>query len=303
MSASTLTGNSKARFFASSCCFDERDMRTLAHNAKAHGLHNLELGYSLTPESVGVDTLENLRGDGFQFLIHNYFPPPPEPFVANLASDDEGVAAATLDLCKKAILLCEQLCIPYYSVHSGFFCHATPKDLSRDLTELPRIDRRQGMDLLLKRLAFIANFAKERGISIAVENHVVAPFNLVDGENSLLPGATARELVEIIRSADTDNLFVLLDLGHLNVTASTLGFSMEDAVGDLAPHVLAVHVSANDGGSDQHLRLQTQDTAIMNAIDQLASYGPDYILETPCIGSSQVADQLRLIADIVENRE
>lgn len=303
MPVSTLPQNSQARLFASTCCFVERDVAILAKDAQQHGLSNLELGFGLAPESVAEDTLQSLREDGFQFLIHNYFPSPPKPFVANLASDDEDVSAATLELCKKAILLCEQLEVPYYSIHSGFLCHATPKDLSHDLTELPRIERTRGLDLFLERLTFITGFAAERGVSIAIENHVVTPFNLVDGENALLPGATAPELIETIRAVGADNLFILLDLGHLNVTAVTLGFSLELAVAELAPYTRAVHLSANDGGSDQHLPLTARDSGIVNAIKDLAPHGPDFILETPCIGSSQVADQLGFIANIIGNQE
>jgi sugar phosphate isomerase/epimerase len=46
---------------------------------------------------------------------------------------------------------------------------------------------------------------------------------------------------------------VLVDVGHVNVTAHALGFRREAFVDALAPHIGAFHLSDNDGQTDQNL--------------------------------------------------
>ena len=103
----------------------------------------MEFGAGATAdESVASVLGRCMEESGLAVRVHNYFPPPSTGFVLNLASDDEVVARASMNLCREALSLCGELGIPYYSVHAGFCVHCTPADLGRGLAELPRIEHR-----------------------------------------------------------------------------------------------------------------------------------------------------------------
>ena len=48
------------------------------------------------------------------------------------------------------------------------------------------------------------------------------------------------------------NVGVLLDVGHLKVSAESLGFSADAAVRTMASHIMALHLSDNDGAQDSN---------------------------------------------------
>jgi sugar phosphate isomerase/epimerase len=55
---------------------------------------------------------------------------------------------------------------------------------------------------------------------------------------------------------------VLLDLGHLNVTATTLHFGHYEFIDAVAPAVAAFHLHDNDGSADQHLPVAGESWAM-----------------------------------------
>ena len=75
--------------FLSSTCFRERDLARLCASLWETGIDHLELSGNLLPlaDSKLREILRAYRGK-IHFQVHNYFPPPPEPFVLNLAHPD-----------------------------------------------------------------------------------------------------------------------------------------------------------------------------------------------------------------------
>jgi sugar phosphate isomerase/epimerase len=61
----------------------------------------------------------------------------------------------------------------------------------------------------------------------------------------------------------------LLDTGHLNVSARTLGFVREEFVEAIGGYVRAFHVHDNDGRSDQHRPVE-DDSWVWPVLDQPA---------------------------------
>jgi sugar phosphate isomerase/epimerase len=90
-------------------------------------------------------------------------------------------------------------------------------------------------------------------VRVRVENNVLAPFNLVDGVNQSLLGVTAEDLLEILELTGSPQLGLLLDLGHLKVSARALGFSPEKALAAAAHRTEILHLSDNDGTEDKNL--------------------------------------------------
>ena len=71
------------------------------------------------PSANYVNEFTNFNKEAY-FQVHNYFPPPKEPFVLNLASLNNDIFIKSRNHILKAINLCRKLNSKYYSFHAGF---------------------------------------------------------------------------------------------------------------------------------------------------------------------------------------
>src|SRR5207253_830360 len=68
----------------------------------------------------------------------------------------------------------------------------------------------------------------------------------------LLPMVTSDELRRLLTDVADDGFGVLVDVGHLNVSARALGFDRARFIETLAPFIGGFHVSDNGGLVDEH---------------------------------------------------
>ena len=70
--------------------------------------------------------------------MHNYFPPPKNPFVLNLASSNNKILNLSLKHICKAIKLTSRIGAKYYSFHAGFLVDPMVDRLGKkfDLTKI-----------------------------------------------------------------------------------------------------------------------------------------------------------------------
>lgn len=235
-------------FLISSLTLKARTLRDALRDIP-QGFDGVEFGVGLEPN--GIEALHEWQHRGGKALAHNYFPPPTEPFVLNLASNDREILARSVALCLVAIEFCADHAIPIYSVHAGFCVHARPEDLGRELAQLPRFPKAEAEKIFVQNLSYLARRARQLGVDIAVENNVVAPMNLVNGRNELLLGARPESLASFIEESG-ENISIILDLGHLKVSAQTLGFDPVAAVKSIRSMVRIVHASENSGINDEN---------------------------------------------------
>lgn len=185
-------------------------------------------------------------------MLHNYFPPPADPFVLNLASADPETTARSRQMVVDAVDLSADIGASHYAVHSGYCFDPSVTSLGKPLVGEARFDREAALDRLLANVTELSRYATERGVRLMVENHVLAPFNLEKyGDNPLLLAdpAEIREFFDVINV----DLALLLDVGHLKVSATTLGFDLDEAMRALLPLAEGFHLSENSGMADDHL--------------------------------------------------
>ncbi|HBY07192.1 MAG TPA: hypothetical protein DEH22_05180 [Chloroflexi bacterium] len=215
------------------------------------GFSQIELGagVSVTPED-----LEALPGFEGALLIHNYFPPPEDPFVLNLASADAGIRQRSATLVRRALDLCAVVCAPFYSLHGGFI--TDPTGFGTHSFIFPRPESPAEKDAALARfvteIEAILAYARPLGVAVLVENNVCDQ-NLVER----LLFVEANDFLTLKQALPDNYLGILLDTGHLNVSAHTLGFDRLDFIDQVSPFVRALHVHDNDGSADQHRPLQS----------------------------------------------
>lgn len=216
-----------------------------------HGLNHIELGAGVI---LGNNSLAWIKAQKGQFLIHNYFPPPSEPFVLNMASSNAAIRSHSINFVCGTLQLCAQMSIPFYSVHAGFI--TDPVGFGATGFILPYPDSpdapRQAMARFIHSLTICAAEAKRLGLYVLVENNV-CPQELM-GKLLLQRAEEFEGLFRVF--PDRLPIGILLDTGHLNVSARTFGFEAMDFVHTLAPYLKAFHVHENDGVSDTHQPVQ-----------------------------------------------
>ena len=241
------------RIYISTGAFKTREVERILEICIHHGIHQLELS-SGTRFSEEIATLvHRFYQNPMHYLVHNYFPPHKVPFVLNLASTGPGTLARSRGHCRTAIDLAATLGAPFYSVHAGAAMNASPDDLGKPQTHLIHSDVQRAYEIFVESVSSLSHYAASKGVRLLIENHVVAPFNLIEGENRFLFASTAKDILRLMTDVGSSNLGLLLDVGHLKVTARSLGFDPCKLVEEVAPYIRAFHLSDNDGKSDQNL--------------------------------------------------
>lgn len=236
----------------SSTCFGNTDIKSLCEYAAANNIHSVELSANLSfiSDKELVKTLK-MYTDRINFYIHNYFPAARDPFVLNFAHP--ATYEKSLEHCFRTIDICSMLEITVYSIHAGMAINPYPKDLGKSLSGYSPIDFEQSRDLLTGAFYQIAGYALSRGVKILVENNLISDGNCPENINRHYHFADPVESEKLIPLFSHPNIGVLLDVGHLKVTAAILNFKTYDFIDLFRKEINAVHLSDNDGKYDQNL--------------------------------------------------
>ena len=216
----------------------------------AAGLNAVEFGAGVTVEG------ELPQGD---YLIHNYFPPPQESFVLNLASRDDTVRQRSIDLARNGLELCARMGAPFYSVHAGFITDPTGFGKTSFIFPMPESGEEVDAagETFLASVALLIEDAERLGVGLLIENNV-CPLDL---KGKLLL-QTPQEFLALFERIRSTRLGILLDTGHLRVSAATYGLDPAACVTELAAHIRAFHLHDNDGLSDLHLPAERTSWAV-----------------------------------------
>lgn len=219
---------------------------------KKHGIKAIELGAGVT---VDENDLAQIIEDNEQILIHNYFPPPTESFVLNLASANNNIRKRSLELVHKAMTLSANLKAAFYSVHAGFITDPVGFGTTSFIFPSPKssTESRAAFDRFCYSLEQILHWAGQLGVSLLIENNVCSQEN----KGKLLL-QTAEEFMELFSLVNNPHLGILLDTGHMKVSANTFNFDIDSFIQTVAPHVRAVHLHDNDGIYDSHQPVKSE---------------------------------------------
>jgi len=281
--------------YVSTGAFTASSLGEILRTCRDHGIDRVELSSGLqhAPDFLApVHATPELA-----YLVHNYFPPPAEPFVLNLASTDSSTLARSHAMAREAIDLAAQLGAPFYSVHSGFALNLTPALLGNPAGQAAaaahqHVSRDDAYAIFLRSVSQLADHARSRSIRLLVENNVLSPIYLAKhGANPLLL-CDADEILRFFRDLSDDSVGLLLDVGHAKVSATALGFAPADFLIRVAPHIGAWHLSDNDGIADQNRPLD--ETAWF--FPHLREHAPvPIVLEIYRLTPGQLREQLALV--------
>lgn len=272
----------------STIAFKGQSPEEILRIGKEEGLF-LEFSTGFPPES---DPIAHYRSYPHRKMPHNYFPPPEDPFVLNLASADEGVRKRSIEHCKQGLRLTAEADGPFFAAHAGFCLDPKPEELGEPFDIPADIPREEYMDRFLDSIQKILTTAKQEGIPFLIENNVLAPFNLPeDGTNPLLC-CDPKELLRVREAIGEEEHFgLLLDTAHFKVSAHTLDFPLNE-VNSLKPFIKGVHHSDNDGKADSNEKLSPDYWFLpyLHTFKELV-----HVLEVEGISLEEVREELELL--------
>lgn len=282
-------------FISSSCLRHRRIDRSVGELAEM-GFRAIELSGGTEAYDGLVDDLLSLQARyGLTYRCHNYFPPPPSPFVLNLAADDAALLQRSLEHVRGALDLSRTLGADALGVHAGFRLAPDPADLGRRMPAQILTPYERAVERFCSSVEQLDREAGDRGIRLYVENNVCSKTNLAafDGENPFLL-TDSRTFADLRRRT---SIALLLDVAHLKVSCRSLGLSFIDELVVLAPQTDYVHVSDNDGTADTNEGLR-RSSALFEALSRFDWTGYTFTLEV-YTGQDRIVESYESLSAII----
>ena len=237
--------------YVSSSCVKVASIKQSVTLLAEEGIGNIELSGGTKYYSDFEHDLLFLQDKyDLNYTVHNYFPPPVEPFILNLATLDEKLYQQSLEHCQKALALCKKLGSKKYGVHAGFLIDFPPREAGKKIALRTLNDRKVALRRFSDAWARL-NDQSGPDVALYLENNVFSQSNAktYSGNNPFL--MTDHEgYLELMEEAD---FTILLDLAHLKVSAQSLNLNFQEQARQLLPLTDYLHVSGNDGLHDQNL--------------------------------------------------
>ncbi len=233
--------------YVSSSCVKADTIKASVLQLHQQGYTNIELsGGTQRYEALEDDLLELKAKHNLNYLCHNYFPPPPEDFVLNIASLDEEVSEKSVNHILEALALSRKLGAKKYAFHAGFLINIPVSEIGQRIQQRPLFDREEAREQFCNNYIEIIN--QTEGVELYVENNVLShsnyesyqqinPFFITDFEGF-------EEFKELI------DIKPLIDVAHLKVSAQSLGLNAAAQLDRFIAATDYIHISDNDGLHD-----------------------------------------------------
>lgn len=285
------------KLYASTACVpDNGNFLEVVKRYQDAGITRIELGSS--HRYFPGTSEQSLGGDKAEFLIHNYFPPIADALVLNLASKDKRTRERSLEAAKNAVRLSARLNSPFYSVHAGFITDPADFGTTSFIFPAPEspLEAGRALSRYIETVEALAEFARGLGIAVLVENNVCT----TEMVGKLLL-QTAEEFADFFNRLRAENVGLLLDFGHLNVSATTLGFSREEFIASLSSRVRAFHVHDNDAMVDSH-RPVREDSWVVQVLRRPEFRDLTAVVESKFANAAELKEHLTELGRWLETR-
>ncbi len=213
---------------------------------------NLELSSGPYEKNINNFLIKKKNKNKLNFLIHNYFPVPKKAFVLNLASNNSKIRNESLKLAKKAIKLSSRLGAKFYSFHAGFLIDPKITSLGKKIKEKLEITpRKTAKKNFIKSVNHLSNYAKNYNVDLLIENNVLTKKNYFRFNSNPFLFVDEKEINSVMPNLPK-NVKLLLDVGHLNVSAKTLKFDKINFINKCNKWIKGYQLSENNGLEDEN---------------------------------------------------
>jgi sugar phosphate isomerase/epimerase len=150
---------------------------------------------------------------------------------------------------KSSIELASLLGAKKYSFHAGFLIDPKVNELGKRIPSKKLFSRDASLEVFVKRVAELSNFAGNFGISLMIENNVLSQKNWLEFKDNPFLMADPKECEQIFKYLP-ENVGLLLDVAHLKVSANTLNFEPQTFFELMDKKITGYHLSDNNGLAD-----------------------------------------------------
>lgn len=281
--------------FVSTSCVKHKYIKNSVEELAENGFQNIELsGGTKYYKSFEKDLIDLKNRYGLTYRCHNYFPPPKQPFVLNLASLNEDTFENSFNHLKDAIALSERLGAQKFGFHAGFFIDIKIKEIGKKLTKDNLFNKEKAINRFC---AAYSDLEKNIGknISLYIENNVFSKTNsrTYEKENPFM--LTNYKDFKMLKEIIDFNL--LLDVAHLKVSSKTLGLDWLNEFKNMIDVSDYIHVSDNDGYHDTNNQL-FQSSSMLNLLQESDTSNKDFTLEV-YDGMSALKESYKLLSEVI----
>lgn len=247
--------------YISSNAFPNKNLGAILNVCEKLGIKRLELGSGCLYTQDAAKKIKK-AAKSMNILLHNYIPAPKTPFVLNLASNDRDVLKKSMNLVSEALEISSDIGAAFYAVHSGFAYFAEPQFLGGKQSQLEHFPMADAEEIFVNSINNLSTRAGLLGVKLLIENNAMPKYNLINGKNISCLMVDIENSAQLLKKFKKIGVSLLLDAGHLQVSAKSLGFNKDKYVKECSKYIYAIHANENDLSSDQHRPLHNKSWAL-----------------------------------------
>jgi sugar phosphate isomerase/epimerase len=253
---------------------------------------NIGIEYS-SGISYNNNNIIHFEKTSYQKLSHNYFPPPEDEFVLNLASKNEIIRKRSIDHCIHNLQICSKNNTKFYAAHAGFCLDPSYDQLGKEIVVKSNFNREQYFKLFLISIKEILDKAEELQVPFLIENNVLSDINY-KANNYVNPFlcCDSDDIIRLFESVKSNFFGLLLDTGHLKVSSKSLSLDLFKEYDKIKKYIRAVHHSDNDGLKDSN-QIITKNYWFLDYIDEFQNLS--HVIETKNMSESSIEKTLNLL--------
>lgn len=277
-------------YISSSCIRRTRISESIRVLGEA-GFRNIELsGGTKYYENIEQDLLNLKQEYNLEYQCHNYFPPPKEPFVINLASTEPTIYHRSKINIQDSLTLSKSLGATRYGFHAGFYINPHVKQLGKGIERQQLASKSIAMEQFIKGYSELKSH--EPDVELYIENNVISAKNYDNYQCNPFMLTNSSEYDELRSALDFK---LLLDVAHLKVSTRTMGLNYFDELEYLIEKTDYIHISDNDGTADTNRPL-TEESELFKILSKHSLKDKTITLEI-----YDEIDKIRLSYDLLKS--
>jgi sugar phosphate isomerase/epimerase len=257
-------------------------------------IFNIELSGGPYEKNVYDKLIDIKKSFNINFLIHNYFPVPKNPFVINLASFNKVIEQKSINQIFSSIKLCSTLNIRHFSLHAGFRLDPKPRSLGKKFKKIKLNKRTESLNRFKTNVIKICEYAKAHKVKILIENNVTSINNLNTFDEDPFLLSHPKEIIDFFIDMK-NSCSLLLDVSHLKVTSKSLGFDLNTSHQNLKKFISGYHLSDNNFIDDNN-SLITNNSWFLKNLKKNANF---YTIEVYSKDINLLKKQLKLVSKFI----